>query len=65
MWKKPKHSHVLTGPEILKVWHVFIGINRTHTEVIELEEFRFYLQSRMSIFPRQLLSSSKIFQHIF
>ena len=54
----PKHSHVLTQPEILEVWHVLTDTNLTHTEVIELEEAGLCLQSNVPISPRRLLTPS-------
>ena len=57
----PKRSYVLTRPEILEIWHVLTSTNLTRTKGIELEEFRFHVQSSVPIFPRRLLSSSILF----
>ena len=51
----------LHDPKSLKFGVFLLVPNLTCTEVIELEEARFYLQSSVPIFPQQPPSSSRVF----
>ena len=60
----PKRFFVIDRPEIPEVWPVLSGTNLTRSEILELQEAGFRLQSTTALSPRRLFTTSKVFEPV-
>ena len=58
----PKRFFVIDRPEIPDVWPVLSGMDLTRSEILELQEAGFCLESTTALLPRRLFTTSKVFE---
>ena len=60
----PKRFFVIDRPQIPEIWPVLTGTDLTRSEILELQEAGFCLQSTTPLSPRRLFSTSKAFEPV-
>lgn len=60
----PKRFHFLNRPKISKVLLIVIGTNLAHTDIIQLDEVGFHLQSNMPIYDHEFPILFSVFEYV-